>query len=79
MAALQKLHALAGRIDPVVKWADKRNLTPSMMYPPDKPVAEKIIPVTAAGKAAAGLEPTIKRKRASQYLGGGSGLFGGGG
>lgn len=86
MSFLQKLHSFAGKIDPVVKFADKHNLTPSMMYPPDKEAPPIQMPVTQAGKARAAAlmgKPdqvgSSPRRRASQYLTTtGSGLIGGG-
>jgi hypothetical protein len=85
VSILQKLHQIAGRIDPVVKFADKKNLTPSMFYPPDKPAPDIVRPVTEAGKARERAGQTIgsppmaaSRRRASQYLTKPRGLLGGG-
>lgn len=83
MSILQKLHQIAGKIDPVVKFADKKNLTPGFLYPPD-PVAPDIVrPVTEAGKARERAGQTIpgmegSRRRASQFLTKPRGLLGGG-
>lgn len=81
MSILQKLHKVAGKIDPVVKWADKRNLTPSMMYAPELDGAPNIVrPVTEAGRAKNPGGPTVtpSRRRASEYLTKPRGLLGGG-
>ncbi len=84
MSFLQKLHSFAGRIDPVVKFADKRNLTPSFLYPMETPT-EKPSAAFQLLAAKAKPAPTLQsaappKKRASGYLSTtGSGMFGGGG
>lgn len=72
---MQKAHKFMGKIDPVVKWADKKNLTPSFLYEPDKPAPDIVRPVTEAGKARARLgqgpvpdESGPRRRRASAIL-----------
>lgn len=82
MAILQKMHRFAGRIDPVVKWADKQNLTPSSLYTPEALAPDIVRPVTEAGKARAknpgGPTITPTRRKASDYLAKPRGLLGGG-
>lgn len=74
MSILQKMHTFTGKFDPVVKFADKKNLTPSFLYPVETPQAasaqrQRPAPMTAS-RALGGAYETPGQRKASKYLNG---------
>jgi len=74
MSILQKMHTFTGKFDPVVKFADKKSLTPTFLYPmptAEKPSVQRSRPVPMkASRALGGAYETPGQRKAAKYLNG---------
>lgn len=74
MSILQKMHTFTGKFDPVVKFADKKNLPPTFLYPMDygqeAPSQRKRPTPMKASRALGGAYETPGERKASKYLNG---------